>query len=82
MSPPSVAHWHCCLRIDAGAVIGGINQRKGTIVDTEIRDEEFTLTAEVSLNDMFGCESQSPFPLAALGVSTTPRRLLVLISPL
>jgi elongation factor G len=43
------------LRCLTGAVIGGINQRKGTIADTEIRDEEFTLTAEVSLNDMFGC---------------------------
>lgn len=41
-----------------GTVIGGINQRKGTIVDTEVRDEEFTLTAEVSLNDMFGYASQ------------------------
>lgn len=37
--------------------LGGINQRKGAIVDTEIRDEEFTLTAEVSLNDMFGYAS-------------------------
>ncbi|KAL8283231.1 hypothetical protein RQP46_006009 [Phenoliferia psychrophenolica] len=41
-----------------GSVIGGINQRKGSIVDTDIRDEEFTLTAEVSLNDMFGYASQ------------------------
>ncbi|KAI5479227.1 elongation factor G [Pseudohyphozyma bogoriensis] len=41
-----------------GSVIGGINQRKGTIADTEVRDEEFTLTAEVSLNDMFGYASQ------------------------
>ena len=39
-----------------GTVIGGINQRKGTIVDSEARDDEFTLSAEVSLNDMFGCE--------------------------
>jgi elongation factor G len=39
-----------------GSVIGGINQRKGTIVDSEARDDEFTLLAEVSLNDMFGCE--------------------------
>jgi len=39
-----------------GAVIGGINQRKGTIVDTEIREEEFSLVCEVSLNEMFGCE--------------------------
>lgn len=37
-----------------GAVIGGINQRKGVILDSESRDDEFTLTAEVSLNDMFG----------------------------
>jgi elongation factor G len=43
-----------------GSVIGGINQRKGTIVDSEARDDEFTLTAEVSLNDMFGCESALP----------------------
>jgi elongation factor G len=39
-----------------GTVIGGINQRKGTIVDSEARDDEFTLLAEVPLNDMFGCE--------------------------
>ncbi|GAA94026.1 uncharacterized protein L969DRAFT_101919 [Mixia osmundae IAM 14324] len=41
-----------------GNVIGGINQRKGTILDSEVRDEEFTLEAEVSLNDMFGYASQ------------------------
>lgn len=41
-----------------GNVIGAINQRKGTIVDTEVRDDEFTLTAEVALNDMFGYSSQ------------------------
>jgi elongation factor G len=41
-----------------GAVIGGLNQRRGTIIDTEVRDEEFTVTAEVSLNDMFGYSSQ------------------------
>lgn len=41
-----------------GTVIGGINQRKGTIVDSEARDDEFTLSAEVSLNDMFGYSSQ------------------------
>ncbi|GAA6011257.1 hypothetical protein JCM8202_003952 [Rhodotorula sphaerocarpa] len=41
-----------------GTVIGGINQRKGTIVDTEIRDDEFTLWCEVPLNDMFGYASQ------------------------
>lgn len=42
-----------------GTVIGGVNQRRGTIADTEVRDEEFTLTAEVALNDMFGCEFAS-----------------------
>lgn len=41
-----------------GTVIGGINQRKGTIVDSEARDDEFTLLAEVALNDMFGYSSQ------------------------
>ena len=41
-----------------GSVIGAINQRKGTIVDTEIRDDEFTLTSEVALNDMFGYAGQ------------------------
>lgn len=41
-----------------GAVIGNLNQRKGTIEDTEVREDEFTLTAEVSLNDMFGYSSQ------------------------
>lgn len=41
-----------------GNVIGALNQRKGTIVDTEVRDDEFTLTAEVALNDMFGYSSQ------------------------
>lgn len=41
-----------------GSVIGAINQRRGTIVDTEIRDEEFTLICDVALNDMFGYSSQ------------------------
>lgn len=40
-----------------GVVIGALNQRKGTISDTEIREDEFTLSAEVSLNDMFGYSS-------------------------
>lgn len=44
----------------AGNVIGGINQRKGTIVDTETRDDEFTVTADVPLNDMFGCTFSRP----------------------
>jgi elongation factor G len=41
-----------------GSVIGALNQRKGTIVDTEMRDEEFTVVAEVALNDMFGYSGQ------------------------
>ena len=41
-----------------GSVIGAINQRKGTIVDTEVREDEFTLVADVALNDMFGYSSQ------------------------
>ena len=35
-----------------------LNQRKGTIEDTEVREDDFTITAEVSLNDMFGFSSQ------------------------
>lgn len=42
----------------SGSVIGGLNQRRGTIIDTEMRDDEFTLIAEVALNDMFGYSSQ------------------------
>jgi translation elongation factor EF-G len=41
-----------------GAVIGGLNQRRGTIIDSEVRDDEFTCTAEVALNDMFGYSNQ------------------------
>lgn len=41
-----------------GAVIGALNQRRGTIEDTEVREDDFTITAEVSLNDMFGFSSQ------------------------
>lgn len=40
------------------AVIGGLNQRRGTIIDSEVRDEEFVCIAEVALNDMFGYSSQ------------------------
>lgn len=39
-------------------VIGGINTRRGTIMDSEVRDEEFTAAAEVALNDMFGYSNQ------------------------
>ena len=40
-----------------GAVIAGLNARRGTITDSEVREEEFTCTAEVALNDMFGYSS-------------------------
>ena len=44
--------------LTAGNVIGGITSRRGTILDSEVRDDEFTVTAEVALNDMFGYSSQ------------------------
>ncbi|KAN0137606.1 P-loop containing nucleoside triphosphate hydrolase protein [Lactarius tabidus] len=40
------------------AVIGGLNARRGTIIDSEVRKDEFTAVAEVALNDMFGYSSQ------------------------
>ncbi|CAG8582490.1 14602_t:CDS:10 [Dentiscutata erythropus] len=40
-----------------GAVIGNLNKRKGTILDTEIQEDHFVVTAEVSLNSMFGYSS-------------------------
>jgi len=40
------------------AVIGGINTRRGTIIDSEVRDDECTIVAEVALNDMFGYSNQ------------------------
>ncbi|KAL0947939.1 hypothetical protein HGRIS_010570 [Hohenbuehelia grisea] len=40
------------------AVISGLNSRRGTIMDSEVRDEEFVCTAEVALNDMFGYSNQ------------------------
>ena len=40
-----------------GAVIGGLNSRRGTIIDSEVREDEFTVVAEVALNDMFGYAS-------------------------
>lgn len=41
-----------------GAVIGGLNSRRGQIMDSEVRDDEFVCTAEVALNDMFGYSNQ------------------------
>ncbi|KAI9308531.1 translation elongation factor G [Cunninghamella echinulata] len=41
-----------------GAVIGGLNKRKGTIVDTEIQEDYFNVTADIPLNDMFGYSTE------------------------
>ncbi|KZT55585.1 putative nuclear condensin complex protein [Calocera cornea HHB12733] len=41
-----------------GTVIGALNQRKALIVDTDIREDEFTVQCEIPLNDMFGYSSQ------------------------
>ncbi|KAG1601007.1 hypothetical protein G6F47_004069 [Rhizopus delemar] len=41
-----------------GTVIGGLNKRKGTIVDTEIQEDYFQVTADVPLNDMFGYSTE------------------------
>jgi elongation factor G len=40
------------------AVIGSLNSRRGTIIDSESREDEFTCVAEVALNDMFGYSNQ------------------------
>ncbi|KAI8062372.1 translation elongation factor G [Gilbertella persicaria] len=41
-----------------GSVIGGLNKRKGTVVDTEIQEDYFAVTADVPLNDMFGYSTE------------------------
>lgn len=38
-------------------VIGSLTTRRGTIVESEVRDDEFNVIAEVPLNDMFGYSS-------------------------
>ncbi|CAG8464391.1 6285_t:CDS:10 [Funneliformis mosseae] len=40
-----------------GTVIGNLNKRKGTILDTDVHEDYFVVTAEVSLNNMFGYSS-------------------------
>lgn len=40
-----------------GPVIGGVNQRKGMILDSDIREADFTVIAEIALNDLFGYSS-------------------------
>lgn len=37
-----------------GGIVGGINKRKGTIIDTDSADDTVTITCDVPLNDMFG----------------------------
>lgn len=41
-----------------GAVIGGINKRRGTIVDSETSESTATIRCDVPLNDMFGYSSE------------------------
>ncbi|CAG8542854.1 2479_t:CDS:10 [Paraglomus brasilianum] len=41
-----------------GAVIGSLNKRKGTILDTEIHEDYFIVNADVTLNSMFGYASE------------------------
>jgi elongation factor G len=41
-----------------GAVIGGLNARRVTIIDSEVCEDEITAVAEVALKDMFGYSSQ------------------------
>jgi len=37
-----------------GTVIGGLNKRRAVIHDTDIQQDEFTITCDVTLNEMFG----------------------------
>ena len=39
-------------------MIGSLNTRRGTIIGSEVRDDEFTAIADVPLNDMFGYLNQ------------------------
>lgn len=41
-----------------GNVIAGLTARRGTILDSEVRDDEVCVRADVALNDMFGYSSQ------------------------
>eukprot|EP00056_Hartaetosiga_gracilis_P012827 m.206420 g.206420 ORF g.206420 m.206420 type:complete len:735 (-) comp13756_c0_seq1:5683-7887(-) len=40
-----------------GGIIGDLNKRKGTILDSETSENNVTIKAEVPLNDMFGYDS-------------------------
>ncbi len=41
-----------------GTVIGGLNRRKGVILDTETNDGLCVVVVDVPLNDMFGYSSE------------------------
>ncbi len=47
-----------CSLCSLGVVIGSLTTRRGNIVDSEVRDDEFVCNAEVALNDMFGYSNQ------------------------
>lgn len=55
-----------------GAVIGGLNSRRGQIMDSEVRDDEFVCTAEVALNDMFGYSNQLRGATQGKGAAVVP----------
>ena len=46
------------LTIYTGPVVASLNSRRGQIMDSEVREDEFVATAEVALNDMFGYSNQ------------------------
>jgi elongation factor G len=62
------------------AVIGGLNSRRGTIVDSEVREDEFTAIAEVALNDMFGYSSQLRGATQGKGEFTMEYKVCVTVS--
>lgn len=41
-----------------GAVMGGVNKRKGVVTGTEASDEYFTVYADIPLNEMFGYSNE------------------------
>ena len=41
-----------------GSVVGNVNRRKGMVVDSEAEGDDFVLTAQVPLNNMFGYSTE------------------------
>jgi elongation factor G len=41
-----------------GTIIGGLNKRRALIHDTDVGGDEFTVTCEVTLNEMFGYSTE------------------------